>query len=140
MNAELKKNKAIIRSFMVANYTDAKLAQLLDHARAGKLAYVSCCCFIGVATADHELKLAHPRTYEVESQWKHYVNARWLQGSSDAEAAYRDLNDQDEMSDADLLRRLRLIPMILAEIRRRRIAQPEAAEALKRACELSEAK
>ncbi len=50
-----KETKQIIRDFMKTNYSDERLAMLLAHAQSGKLAFNSCCCFVGVSTAQHAL-------------------------------------------------------------------------------------
>ncbi|MCI0526562.1 MAG: hypothetical protein L0Y56_03795, partial [Nitrospira sp.] len=56
----IKHLKAPLRAYMQQHYSDEKLAALLAHARDGKLAYHSCCCFIGIATADHALRGFNP--------------------------------------------------------------------------------
>lgn len=120
----LKQNKAIIRSFMRAQYTDAKLVELLDHARAGKLAFLSCCCFIGIPTAEHELQ------GWTQSYGEHYITAKaTIPGAEAAETAYRrmwiDPRGYGLGPDPDTARRRILIPMVLAEIQRRaKAAQP----------------
>lgn len=115
----LKQNKAIIRDWMAANYTDAKLVELLDHARAGKLAFLSCCCFIGIPTATHELQEENMLVLP-DVPIDHYYKAENLPGSKAAEKSYHGLAIGD-----DPLRRRILIPMVLAEIRRRaKAAQP----------------
>ncbi len=129
MNEELQMNKATIRSFMRAHYTDAKLIQLLDHARGGRFSFYSCCCFIGIPTADHELK-GHIRqsasTGEVHAAGPHYGKAFELDGAMAAEqsAFYLSVPRGGIASNQKLLS-ARIIPMVLAEIRRRlRVAQP----------------
>jgi hypothetical protein len=131
MNTQLRQNKATIRAFMRANYTDGKLIELLEHARSGKLAFYSCCCFIGVPTADHELQPSSIVGAQ-HSREKHYGKAVMLPGAKVAEEAYRLLSPYahdgspiDYYRESDPLRRRILIPMILAEIRRRRMAQSE---------------
>lgn len=123
MNVELKKNKAILRSFMREQYPDGRLVMLLDHARSGKLEFASCCCFIGMLT-DH-------------TDWGHYMQLdklRELAGAGIAENAFlrlgRGYGSVTEVADC---RRLRLIPMILAEFRRRRkpVEQIENQQAVK---------
>jgi hypothetical protein len=95
---------------MRTNYSDERLAWLLAHARSGRLAFVSCCCFIGIATADHALKGETGHLYYLE---RHYRDAKWLPGATVAESAYALLAEDD----AQRIRRL--IPMIKAEMRRR---------------------
>lgn len=130
MDADLKKRKAVLRDWMRENYTDAKLVELLDHARSGQLAFYSCCCFIGIPTADHELRPSSAVGAEHARQ-PHYAMAARLPYAADAEEAYRLLSPYvnagsplDYYRNSDPLRRARIIPMILAEIRRRRMTQP----------------
>lgn len=101
--------KQPIRAFMREHYTDERLAQLLAHAQEGKLAYYSCCCFIGVATANHALRLKDVRVHHNE----HYERAQLLSGSRDAEYAFLLIGHTDAQ------RRRLLIPMIRAEMKRR---------------------
>jgi len=44
-----------IRPFVRRHYTDEVLAAAIAHAEDGKLAYESCCCLVGIPTADHAL-------------------------------------------------------------------------------------
>lgn len=125
MNADLRKNKGIIRDFMRAQYSDDRLVQLLDHARAGLLAYASCCCFAAIPTADHALKGRMP-----DADWNilahsSHLGAGWkLQNATKADWAFMYLSPNRDEG-----RRNRLIPMILAEIKRRRLmVKPEALE------------
>jgi hypothetical protein len=115
-------NKQPIRDFMQRHYTDERLAQLLVHAQDGKLAYFSCCCFIGISTADHALKSRSLKN-EVKNvlnmdilkhgEVPHYDHAKDLIGANEAENAYLYLADDDAT------RRRIMIPMIRAEFRRR---------------------
>lgn len=98
-------NKRLIRSFFV-NYSDEKLASLLAHAQSNKLAWHSCCCFVGVATATHPLKGRL-------SVHRHLEDARQLPYGHLADSAYFFLAGTDEK------RRRILIPMIKAEMKRR---------------------
>jgi predicted protein tyrosine phosphatase len=100
-NQELSEGKEILRTFMREHYTDERLAMLLEHAQSGRLRFLSCCCFIGVATADH------------------YIAARRLSGADDAERAYGHLATTIYDPERDAQRCLRLIPIIRAEMRRR---------------------
>ncbi len=121
--------KTAIRAFMQRNYTDERLAQLLAHARDGKLAYFSCCCFIGVATADHALRgdFGDPFAgFETPGDNPHYPAAKQLPGAIAAEFAFQSLSTCDY---DDSMRRRILIPIIRAEMRRRekiRSTQPYA--------------
>jgi hypothetical protein len=114
MNAQLKENKQIIRTFIRQHYTDERLAMLLAHAQSGKLAYFSCCCFIGIPTADHAL--------QTEGDYvgvPHYRKAKELAGAINAEYAYCALGPGLAEPEANSQRIRRLIPILKAEIRRR---------------------
>ena len=41
---KFKEAKVIVRNYLQTAYTDRDLVRALDHARAGKLAFRSCCC------------------------------------------------------------------------------------------------
>ncbi len=118
MDAQLRENKRIIRGFMAAQYTDARLVQLLDHCRAGKFAFTSCCCFVGVVTADHALR-GEEGGYAHEN---HYDIAIELPDAASAEGATYMLGANGNWPGNDGLRMRRLIPMVKAEIRRRMAA------------------
>lgn len=133
-----QERKQHIRAFMQAHYTDERLAQLLAHAQDGKLAFHSCCCFIGVATADHALRGYRFKDFRERADGllgideRHYILAESLPGAQEAEHAFDGLSDWHG-SEYDAARRRILIPMIRAEQRRReraRTAQstPELAE------------
>lgn len=79
---EQQQRKQHIRAFMQAHYTDERLAMLLAHARDGKLSYISCCCFIGIANADHALR---GRSDEGGS---HLRDARMYPGAIAAEGSF----------------------------------------------------
>jgi hypothetical protein len=113
---ELQRNKRTIRAFLQSAYSDGKLTELLDHARSGMLAYESCCCFIGILTATHTL-----RGYDPGVMWdSHVVMARSaIEGAQQAERAFCDIGYPTGYHTGDDLRRKRLIPMILHEIKRR---------------------
>jgi hypothetical protein len=98
-----------IRSFMQDHYTDEQLVQLLAHATSGKLVYWSCCCFVGIPTADHanrSLKEGLPPRNHLKASWL-------LTGAHYADLAFLSLADTDKE------RRAALIPMVRAEIKRR---------------------
>lgn len=119
-------SKAAIHSFMRENYTDERLAWLLAHAEEGKLAYMSCCCFIGIVTADHAL-----RGYSIWGAGgnTHYHKALVLPGAREADVAFALLG---KGYNGDAARRRILIPMIRAEMRRRsRVTSPDAIVELK---------
>lgn len=127
MTAQQERKKHI-RAFFV-HYTDERLAALLAHAQDGKLSYLSCCCFIGVATADHALYgerssefLEHLNGFELISPEPHYDRAQELPGASAAEEAFAALVQNlacATQAQADTITRRILIPMIRAEMRRR---------------------
>lgn len=91
--------------FMQANYTDERLAWLLAHAESGKLRYNTCCCFIGIATADHQLKSS--------GVYRHLDEARRLPFAIEAEREFLNLAMNDRG------RRYRVIPLVKVEIERR---------------------
>lgn len=119
MNIQFRSRKRAIRQFLRAAYTDERLAWLLAHARSGKLTYQSCCCLIGTATADHPLRT---KTDVNQPVAQHYHLARRFIGAREAEQAYWEMGYSGAsraVQSSDELRRRRLIPMILAEMRRR---------------------
>lgn len=130
MNQELRKNKGIIRDFLKTAYSDIALIKVLDHSRNGGMSYYSCCCLIGAATADFPLHkmncggLGGPHPDSSLADLAHWKVARALPNARGAEMAFQEIG-------SDELRRTRLIPLILAEIRRRRLAtdQPSPIEA-----------
>ena len=130
MDAERKRVKQTLRNFMREHYTDAKLVELLQHARSGLLTFDSCCCFIGIPTADHELR---GMTVGTRYHGLHCLEARRsLRGADAAEDAFLHLaHDEGYGSrgseEDDPIRIRRLIPIILAEIRRRQRVTQESA-------------
>jgi len=119
MDVQLKDCKRAVRSFLRTAYTDERLVWLLTHARRGKLSYRSCCCLVGVATADHPLRGKVP-TGELEHS--HYGLAKTFLGAHEADLAYYYLGHIGRpgvLSSPDRLRRRRLIPIVRAELRRR---------------------
>ena len=119
MRSQLQGYKQAVRQFLRTAYTDERLAWLLAHARSGKLAYRSCCCLVGVVTAPHALQ-EESRIFD--SIHPHYLMAKRLPGAQEAERAYCALGYLGNSwlsSPREGLRRRRLIPLILAEIRRR---------------------
>lgn len=108
--SSIKELKKPIRAFMQAHYTDERLSQLLAHAQEGKLNFFSCCCFIGVATADHALQM---NLSSGGDNGEHYWRAKRLPGAREAEGGFR------QFARADGLRRRILIPMIRTEMKRR---------------------
>jgi hypothetical protein len=119
MDVQLRRGKHAIRQFLRTAYSDERLAWLLAHARGRKLAYQSCCCLIGVATADHALQ---GKSDVNEPSANHYHLARKFLGAREAEQAYWEfgyIGGSRSTASSDELRRRRLIPMILGEMRRR---------------------
>jgi len=104
-----QERKQVIRKFMREFYTDERLAQLLAHAQDGKLTYCSCCCLIGLRTAQHALEGAN-------ENWIAYAEHESPHNalSGDASEAYCNLGIGN-----DPKRRRILIPMIRAEFKRR---------------------
>lgn len=106
---------------MRLHYSDQQLAALLAHARDGKLAYQSCCCFISIPTADHALR--SELNFGKVIGTGHYQIAMELSGANSAEAAFLYLGEHvvihDDWKSDDKVRRRILIPMVLAEMRRR---------------------
>jgi hypothetical protein len=102
-----------IERFLREQYSDEKLAALLAHAEDGKLAFGSCCCFIGVATAEHALQEDNYIQAWNTPLEDHLNRARKLPFARDAEDEFCDLggNNRD--------RRQAIIPLIRAEIARR---------------------
>lgn len=95
-----------IKNFLQTAYSDEKLAALLAHAEDGKLAYYSCCCFIGAATADHPLQGKNEIPDDSHT-------SDLLPYANEAETEYVRLGNDDAE------RRAKLIPMIRAEMTRR---------------------
>lgn len=116
-----------IMSFMAQHYTDERLAMLRAHAEDGKLQFASCCCFIGVATADHALA-----GYTSDWEQPHFLVARALDKGIGAEwtaGRLRYVKRAAGVSNATM--RAYLLPLILWEQRRRdrlHAAQQEAVE------------
>lgn len=108
--------KAIER-FLQTAYSDEKLVALLAHAEDGKLVFTSCCCLIGIPTADHALQgstISHPKLIP------HYRLAKELQGAREAETEFMEIGFRlRDGEDMETVRRAVLIPMIHAEIARR---------------------
>jgi hypothetical protein len=134
MDMQLRRGKHAIRQFLRTAYTDERLVWLLAHARSNQLAYQSCCCLIGVATADHPLR---GKTDVNEAAAGHYHLARKFVGARETEQAYWELGylgGERSTKSNDEIRRRRLIPLILSEIRRRQRARDAAVREL---CESS---
>lgn len=110
--------KGHIRAYLQSAYSDEKLCALLCHARDGKLVFHSCCCLAGVADANHNL-----RGYE-DREWGGHVTIFGMDKNKWAVSESYEVIAPD-----DARRRRILIPMILAEVRRRdRLRQPAPVE------------
>jgi hypothetical protein len=118
----MQARRRAIRAFLGTDiWTDEKLCGLLAHAQSGKLAFVSCCCLVGSATADHALKGVNH-----DYGWSpHYQASRQLPFSPIAEHAFLHLlpqalrNGTSNLAVHDAARCRILIPIIRAELRRR---------------------
>lgn len=110
---EQQVRKGHIRRFMQAHYTDERLAMLLAHTQDGKLAYNSCCCFVGIPfwPGDHALAGYFERMGKINPLHNTTLGAARM----DADLAYANLGSEDPD------RRRILIPMIRAEQRRREL-------------------
>lgn len=112
-------NEQILARYMRHHYSDADLSALLAHAEDGKLSYFSCCCFIGVPTADHALRGMIEGSAASQA---HYRKAEMLPDANDAELAFNALCGRGFGADwaaQDARRRELLIPLIRAEMDRR---------------------
>lgn len=113
--------KQTIRGFIRQQYTDERLAQILAHAQDGKLNYSSCCCLIGIVTADHALESRDRCETLNYNTGDHFDKAYAIPNSREAEQAFRDIAPQtpEQPYDRNALRRRIVIPMVRAEMKRR---------------------
>lgn len=111
----------IVKFLASSAYSDESLAALLAHAQDGKLAYSSCCCFIGVSTANHSLR--GNMSQIAAALQVHYGDARELPYALKAESEFCLLGKNDEE------RREAIIPLIIAEQERREQLRMEDIEA-----------
>jgi hypothetical protein len=123
MNQSLRENKNTIRNFMREHYPDERLAMLLAHAQSGKLAFDSCCCFLGVLNATHALAGVNER---ILPDYLHHHRIRLLSGADEAEHAYSCLGNGEVGAQYDAMRRRLLIPMVRAEQKRRDLLKAKA--------------
>lgn len=121
--------KKDVRAFVNRYYTTDTLIEVIGHVRNGTFTFSSCCCLIGVVTADHplvqddrNLALTGPTNVLAE----HYLRARELPFARAAEDAYYlfgyatiPMEDSDFLEDSLTLRNRRLLPILLAELKRR---------------------
>src|SRR5262249_1349166 len=89
-----------------------QLAALLAHTEDGRLSYNTCCCFIGIPTADHALKEAF-ESDTLPYEECHIFRARQLPYAEAAEREFCDLGASDHE------RREALLPVILEEMTQR---------------------
>jgi len=117
--AQFKQYKQDMRAYLRTAYTDERLAMLLAHAQSGQLSYTSCCCFIGVATANHALRgrgLNHPDI-------QHFHDAYAHPKAGAAMVGFAGIGYRGAFFDNDETRRRIVIPMIRAEMKRREMAK-----------------
>lgn len=114
-HTEVKKH---LRAYLQTAYSDEQLAMLLAHARDSKLSFYSCCCFIGIPTADHALKGHIGYGYGTAP---HYQTARGAYGAALAEQAFCQVGWKlsKTRTGEDAARQRFLIPMVRAEMWRR---------------------
>jgi hypothetical protein len=111
---EHRKRKATLRKFMRDHYSDERLSWLLEYARSGELRFYSCCCFIGIPTANHAL----------QSGVAHLKAAYELDGADEAETAFKKIYKPTTIPySRDSGRQRILIPMVRAEIKRRELVR-----------------
>lgn len=123
MDTQLREYKKTLRDYMRRYYTEANLVDLLDHARSGGLAYNSCCCFIGLPSRDHDGFAGHNERLGSGYHGALYAKSE-IPTAAFAEFAFLKLSHRNWTIDEDDSYRQRLlIPMILAELKRRRQLQ-----------------
>lgn len=108
-------NTGHIVKYLQECYTDERLAMLKAHAEDGKLGYGSCCCFVGIPTADHELQEA-PGIMVLASNGvniHHYIESVKGNLAKLAELEFKTLGKRDTE------RRENLLLLINVEIARR---------------------
>lgn len=108
-------NEEIISGFLRTAYTDERLAMLLAHAESERLAFFSCCCFAGVPTAKHALQgqMLAPNAINHGYAKGHKADTESLQWAAMSSAFCA-------LGDDDIERRAKLIPLIHAEMQRRK--------------------
>lgn len=104
-------------------YTDEQLAALRAHCEDGKLSYRSCCCLIACRTAVHALRGSNEeeRLRGNQMDYRHHTEARNMPMAIEAEREFEALGHDyaKGIEDSDDLRRVRTLPLILAEQQRR---------------------
>lgn len=109
-------NEEICTKFMREHYSDEQLAALLSHAEDGKLFFLSCCCFVGIPTANHPLK-----GFRFPMWGDHYFKVIKRNGYRQAENAFGSIG----ACGGDPERRAAIIPLIRAEMARRDLLRPD---------------
>jgi hypothetical protein len=120
----LKEAKTVCRNYLKTKYTDRDLVRGLEHARRGLLVHYSCCCFAGVSAQAGELRASYDDPapaghvdHECEAgTWASVAYNLLADGWSHHYSGIGAMNRAE-----DALRQRRIIPMFLAEIRRRGI-------------------
>ena len=107
----LREAKQHIRAYLQTAYSDEKLCQLLAHAQSGKLSFFSCCCLVGIPSADHALQ-------GLGEYGSHYSSNDYAAEQGFAHFGHH-VERTGDYRTTDALRRRRIIPIVLAEIRRR---------------------
>src|SRR5690349_16077742 len=122
-------NESVIAQFLRpphegGAYTDERLTMLLAHAEDGKLSFFSCCCLVGVATAEHPLR---GRTCEWDG---HGITFGAVPMGEEVSMAFNWLATSLDSDNWDAERRAKLIPLIHEEMKRRESirAQSETSE------------
>ncbi len=106
-----------IINYLQTAYTDEGLSALKAHTEDGKLSYLSCCCFIGAATANHALQ---EKLTTMEAG-----QALALDGSHLSKARHQNIYGKRAEKEFYLLavtdeeRRAKLLPLVEDEIKRR---------------------
>lgn len=122
MDPLFRMRKRVIREYLRLRYTDNDLVKALDHARTGLLSFNSCCCFVGLRNADHPRGVLMGEMPLAEVIHSHYALSKSDPIDSNAEIAFKYLGDRYcglLGPQNNPIRRRILIPMLLAEIRRR---------------------
>lgn len=120
MDKNLKRVKHYLRADL-KTWPTKDLCALLAHAQEGKLHFLSCCCYIGFRTADHAYKGFQAYRSHEGNTWNHYKVAKRAPGAVYLEDCFLGLGiyGSNAAKVGDELRRARLIPMILKELRDR---------------------
>lgn len=110
-------DEQILTDFLRRNYSDENLIAGLAHAEDGKLSPFSCCCFVGIPTADHPLQGAGAKM-----PLSHVDRAMRLPGAFAANSAFARLANNDSERCA------LIVPIFRTEIERRERVRCESFE------------